>query len=179
MLAPLVPGRGFEPRSPALQAGAVTRSAFRAMRCGRRSSKPGLGVWRKVKESNPQRCRWPGFRDQLPTTERHLPVWPSRGDSNTRPLGPEPSALVRLSYATILAARRGFDPLSSVRQTDCHASSITGLGSCCVSLRFKRTCQPTRREPRRPAFATATAGSLHLKLACRSCAAAKAGCPAR
>ena len=28
---PLVPGRGFEPRSPALQAGAFTRSAFRAI----------------------------------------------------------------------------------------------------------------------------------------------------
>jgi len=31
-----------------------------------------------------------------------------------------------------MAARRGFDPLSSVRQTDCHASGITGLD--CVSL---------------------------------------------
>ena len=29
---PLVPGRGFEPRSPVLQTGAVTRSAFRATR---------------------------------------------------------------------------------------------------------------------------------------------------
>jgi hypothetical protein len=30
VLVPLVPGRGFEPRSPVLQTGAVTRSAFRA-----------------------------------------------------------------------------------------------------------------------------------------------------
>lgn len=30
-------------------------------------------LWRRVKESNPRPCRRPGFRDQLPTTERHPP----------------------------------------------------------------------------------------------------------
>ena len=211
MLVPLVPGRGFEPRSPVLQTGAVTRSAFRAVfgadagnrnrafgvalrnstfelhprvhsvferkpfpdlirdgyrfasrkrvnsnlvgsgenrTSGRKgtaftaprrhqpslwalpvmslrpaktcppqrkkaarlfthsraagTSAVGRSFWRKVKESNHQRFRWPGFQDRLLAAERHLPLnWPSRGDSNTRPHGPEPCALVRLSYATI------------------------------------------------------------------------------
>ena len=210
MLVPLVPGRGFEPRSPVLQTGAVTRSAFRAtqelvrtpvietgpsewrsetrpssyirmvgsgenrtsgpQRDGVYSAATAPAVlkgtsrvsfalsranWRKVKESNHRRFRRPGFRDRLLATERHLPclgmivfrkplhtpdqvrgrlfrdhaVWASRGGSNTRPHGPEPCALPS-ELRDELAARRGFDPLSSVRQTDCHASSITGPGSC-------------------------------------------------
>lgn len=32
-----------------------------------------LAARRKVKESNPRRCRRPGFRDRLPTAGRHLP----------------------------------------------------------------------------------------------------------
>jgi len=53
-----------------------------------------------------------------------------------------------------LAARRGFDPLSSVRQTDCHASSITGLvmlgpvfalRASTGSLRSAPACQPKLR----------------------------------
>ena len=62
-VCPVVPGRGFEPRSPALQAGAFTRLAFRA--------------------------------------NSTLGNWPSRGDSNTRPHGPEPCAHLLLSYATL------------------------------------------------------------------------------
>lgn len=62
--------------------------------------------------------------------------WSGREDLNLRSRASEARALARLSYTLIgavapdqrartqLAARRGFDPLSSVRQTDCHASSI-------------------------------------------------------
>jgi hypothetical protein len=36
-------------------------------------------LWRKVKESNHQRFRWPGFRDRLLAAERHLPLVGRRG----------------------------------------------------------------------------------------------------
>ena len=70
--------------------------------------------------------------------------------------------LCPLSYASELAARRGFDPLSSVRQTDCHASSITGLS------RVSGPSSPCGL--RRAAF-------VRHRLASRSCGAVKAGRP--
>ena len=64
--------------------------------------------------------------------------------------------LCPLSYASELAARRGFDPLSSVRQTDCHASSITGLGSCLHRL-ASRSCGAVKAG-RPPEIRTPTSG---------------------
>ena len=62
---------------------------------------PASRRWRKGEELNPLPIGIRlGFRDRLPSAQRTLPYWSSRGDSNTRPLGSEPSALVRLSYAT-------------------------------------------------------------------------------
>ena len=83
MLVPLVPGRGFEPRSPVLQTGAVTRSAFRAefgADAGNRNRAFGVALRNSTVELGPHGGKW-----------RESNFRPAKGTAFTAPRRHQPS----------------------------------------------------------------------------------------
>jgi hypothetical protein len=58
------------------------------------------------------------------------PHWPSRGDSNTRPRGSEPRALVRLSYVTFVSSEKwSGQEDSNLRSRASEARALAGMDS--------------------------------------------------
>ena len=101
----------------------------------------------------------PGISRPLCHLSYRRKEWSGQEDSNLRSRAPEARALARLSY-TLMAARRGYDPLSPVRQTGRLARCVTGLASYGVHgasrtptvMRSRRipsagwgTCTPSRQ----------------------------------
>ena len=105
-------------------------------------------VSRKVKESNPRRCRRPGFRGRLPTAGRYLPLsgWP---DLNRRPPHPECGALPSCA-TTRWSGRPDSNRRPPVPQTG-------ALPSCATS----RCVPPAGFEPATSTFVVSRA--VHLR----------------
>jgi hypothetical protein len=100
LTAQMVLGVGFEPTSPALQAGAFTRSAFRAIWCGRWGSSSHLSVG-----NAPRHVPHPLSKRRQVALVVHPPI--GRDDrTRTCILRLRRAALIQLSYVTVRARRR-------------------------------------------------------------------------
>jgi hypothetical protein len=118
------------------------RTAFKAGSAARPINSPGLAVagWfehpaSRIGTVRSLRLSYATFLDFVNKRRK----WSGQEDSNLRSRASEARALARLSY-TLMAARRGYDPLSPVRQTGRLTRCVTGRGvhgavrtpTCCV-----------------------------------------------